>query len=490
MELKKKERSATPYSNGPELVWSGKYDTHGRRRCISEQTVQIRPLEVFSSSLLLSPTLDGQTEISSESGNRLIWGDNLLVMNSLKESLARSIDLIYFDPPFDTGANFEYKGEVGERKHSSQPPRIVRSCAYRDCWNRASGEWFSMIFDRLERARELLSERGTLYLHLDWNAGHHIRPLLDEIFGHENSLGEIIWAYGSPSGGRTAGKKLIKAHDIIFVFAKKYGKHRFRTVYLPYSEHYVKGWFKYCDEDGRLYRKRWRRDANGVSYVEKQYLDQSKGMPASTVWKDIQQIYADPRAYKQGVSASEITGYPTQKPLRLMERMLEISTEPGDLVADVFCGSGTTLLAAEKLKRRWIGCDCGMQAIHTTTQRLLHFPLISSFQVQICDDRKRPPLALVPKVSIRRSNSEVKVVLDAPRNHAGTKWVEPIDRWAVDWNYNGVFVPKWIGFRTRECRSLPLESGPMPKGGDMSSVVIQVVDIQGAASFIFVQKGV
>ncbi|HCF57346.1 MAG TPA: hypothetical protein DFS52_05055, partial [Myxococcales bacterium] len=324
---------------GPELVWPGKYDACGRLR---------EPARV------VLPTRLGERHgglVGAETWtNRLVHADNLLVLGALLEKLVGQIDLIYIDPPFGTGGRFFFQGEVGAS--GDGPSRPARE-AYQDGWGEDRGAWFSMMYDRLVLMRELLSERGTIYVHVDWKAGHHLRPVLDEVFGEDNSLGEIVWAYGSPSGGRAAGRKLVKAHELIFAFARHNGAHRFRSLYLPYSDKYVRDWFKYEDSDGRRFRKRWRRDAAGVSYVEKQYLDESKGVPASTVWSDIQQVYADPRAYRAGTS-SEITGYPTQKPTRLLERLIEISTEPGDLVADFFCGSGTTAAVAEKLGRKWI----------------------------------------------------------------------------------------------------------------------------------------
>jgi DNA modification methylase len=217
-------------------------------------------------------------------------------------------------------------------------------------------------------------------MHLDWYVGHHVRPILDEVFGSESSLGEVVWAYGSPSGGRVSGSKLVKAHDFIYIYAREYGSHRYKIYYLPYSEKYINDWFKWEDESGRRYRKRQRRDKEGKTYWEIQYLDESPGVPASTVWSDIQQVYADPRAYKAGTS-SEITGFPTQKPERLLERIIEISTERGDLVADFFAGSGTTMAVAEKLGRRWIGCDLGRYAIHVSRKRLLDIENCRPFEV-------------------------------------------------------------------------------------------------------------
>ena len=378
-----------------ELVWPGKYDEDGARRETPRVNLPFQVIETVNESRAgrearkggsqqsLFDVYEGKEGDTFEEGwrNKLIWGDNLLVMGSLLEKFAGRIDLIYIDPPFATGADFGFStpvGDAGNQVYKEQS--VVEEKAYRDTWAQGRGSWFKMISDRLHLIRDLLSDRGTLYLHLDWYVGHHMRPVLDEVFGEDNSLGEIVWAYGSPSGGRVSGSKLVKAHDLLFIFAKSYGRHKYEIAYLPYSEKYVNDWFKYTDEKGR-YRRRQRIDKEtGERYWEKQYLDDSKGVPASTVWSDVQQAYADPRAYKLGTT-SEITGYATQKPEKLLDRVINISSEPGDLVADFFCGSGTTLAVAEKLGRRWIGCDLGRWGVHVTRKRLLGIENCKPFEV-------------------------------------------------------------------------------------------------------------
>jgi len=378
-----------------ELVWPGKYNEDGTRTEVAKVSLPFQVIETVNESRAtreakkegvqegLFEVYDGKEGDTFAKGwqNKLIWGDNLLVMGSLLEKFAGKIDLIYIDPPFATGADFSFTAEIGDQGLEIEKQQsLIEEKAYRDMWGGDRSSWFAMMSHRLSLIRELLSPVGTIYLHLDWYVGHHARPVLDEIFGEDNSLGEIVWAYGSPSGGRVSGAKLVKSHDVIFIYAREHGKHKYKVVYRPYSEKYIKDWFKFDDNDGRRYRKRWRRDERGVSDFEKQYLDESRGVPASTVWSDIQQAYADPRAYKAGVS-SEITGFPTQKPEKLLQRILEISSEPGDLVADFFCGSGTTLAVAEKLGRRWIGCDLGRWAIHLTRKRLLGIENCKAFEV-------------------------------------------------------------------------------------------------------------
>jgi len=381
--------------NKVELVWPGKYNEDGTLKKVPRVDLPFQVIETINQSRAtreakkkgsqqtLFEVWKGNEGETFEDGwkNKLIWGDNLLVMGSLLKNFDGKIDLIYIDPPFATGADFSFTAQIGEDDTTiTKEQSLIEEKAYRDTWGRGRDSWFVMIRERLVLLRELLSSQGTIYVHVDWYVGHHLRPVLDEVFGEDSYLGEIIWAYGSPSGGRVSGSKLVKAHDLIFIYAREYGKHRFNLVYLPYSEKYIKEWFKFTDEAGRVYRKRWRRDENGETYFEKQYLEDSPGVPASTVWSDIQQVYADPRAYKKGVK-SDITGFPTQKPEKLLERILEISSSKNDIVADFFCGSGTTLAVAEKMGRRWIGCDLGRWAIHTSRKRLLGIEDCKPFEV-------------------------------------------------------------------------------------------------------------
>ena len=382
--------------NKTELVWPGKFNADGNRKDVPRVTLPFQIIETVNENqsarksekngaqATLFDIYTGDEGDGFDDGwkNKLIWGDNLQVMSSLLDKFAGKIDVIYIDPPFGTGADFTFSTTIGEsREGITQGRTIVEEKAYRDTWGKGKDSWFEMIYDRLRLIRELLGDHGTLYLHLDWYLGHHMKPVIDDVFGEHNSLGEIVWAYGSPSGGRVSGSKLVKSHDIIYVVAKNYGKHKYNQVFLPYSEKYVKDWFKHVDEDGRRYRKRQRRNRDtGEIYWERQYLDRSKGVPVSTVWTDIQQIYADPRAFKAGTK-SEITGYATQKPEKLLERMIKISSDPDDLVADFFCGSGTALAAAENLGRRWIGCDMGRWGVHITRKRLLDIPKCKPFEV-------------------------------------------------------------------------------------------------------------
>lgn len=337
-----------------ELAYAGK----ARKADVLAETMAIplQPVKTFGDSS------DGWS-------NMLILGDNLQVLRRLLQMKEagelRNADgtdgvrVCYIDPPFATRR--EFQGSQGER-------------AYLD---RVEGaEFVEFLRRRLILIRELLSSDGTLYVHLDQRKAHYAKVILDEIFEEQNFLSEVIWSYGSASGGRAAGNKLVRGHETLLVYARRYGEQKFNRIFLPYSEKYIRDWFKWDDDDGRgSYRKRWRRDKTGVSKAEKQYLNESPGMPLSTVWDDIQQLYADPRAYKpEQAEHSEMTGYPTQKPQRLLERVIELSSNPGDIVLDAFVGSGTALAAAQTApsgSRRWIGIDCGKYAIYTSQARLL-----------------------------------------------------------------------------------------------------------------------
>lgn len=296
--------------------------------------------------------------------NKMIFGDNLQVLKALmdgpevydKNTGRGKVRLIYIDPPFATRQEFR-----GSQDQKAYQDKII------------GAQFLEFLRKRLVFLRELLADDGSIYVHLDWKKAHYVKNLMDEVFEENNFIGEVIWNYGSPSGGRVLGAKLVKSHDTILHYAKRYGNQIFNLIYLPYNDKYIKDWFKYKDRDGRRYRKRWRRDEEDKSYFERQYLDRSKGMPASTVWNDVQQVYADPRAYKkEQIGKSELLDFPTQKPERLLERLISQSSNPGDLILDAFAGSGTTGAVAERLGRRWIMIDCGKLAIYTMQKRLLN----------------------------------------------------------------------------------------------------------------------
>lgn len=310
--------------------------------------------------------------------NRLIYGDNLHAMAALlagddgAASLRGAVDLIYIDPPFDSRADYRTRVQLPGAE-IEQRPTVIEQFAYSDTWSEGTASYLRMLVPRLVLMRELLAPSGSIHVHLGIQVSHYVKIVMDDIFGKDNFIQEVIWAYGSPSGGRAAGPKMVKIHEYIAHYAKSYDTRYTQKVYLPYDDKYISDWFKYTDEDGRMYQRRQRgRDADGKAVWERQYLDESKGVPASTVWTDIKQIYADPRAYKADQAHhSEITGYDTQKPGRLLERIIEHSCPPHGTVADFNGGSGTTAAVAEKLGRRWITSDIGKPACMIMRKRLI-----------------------------------------------------------------------------------------------------------------------
>ncbi|OHC42976.1 MAG: DNA methyltransferase [Rhodanobacter sp. RIFOXYA1_FULL_67_6] len=300
--------------------------------------------------------------------NRLIYGDNLLAMAALlagdehTPSLRGKVDLIYIDPPFDSKADYRTKVSL-PGVELEQKPTVIEQFAYSDTWSDGTASYLAMIVPRLIVMRELLSDRGSLCVHIGMQVSHYVKIVADEIFGKNNFNTEVTWSYGTPSGGRAAGNKIVKAHEYLLWYTKNYGEHVYHKEYLPYSEKYLADRFTETDEDGRRYRTREREKGR----FERQYLDESKGVPLSTVWTDVKQLYA----YHLLKRKREETGYDTQKPEALLERVIATSTDEDSLVMDFFGGSGTTAAVAEKLGRRWITTDLGKPACMIMRKRLI-----------------------------------------------------------------------------------------------------------------------
>ncbi len=297
--------------------------------------------------------------------NLIIKGNNLLALASLNKEFAGIVNLIYIDPPFNTGGD---------------------SFNYNDSFNHST--WLSFMKNRLSIAKQLLSDDGNIFIHIDINEAHYLKVLCDDVFDRENFVEEIIWSYGSPSGGRAAGAKPVNIHDYILHYAKNYSKRKQNKLYIPYSEKYIEDWFKYTEKDGRRYQRRMRgRDTDGSVIWEKQYLDESKGLPLTTVWNDIKQVYADPRAYKENQShhtelLKNFSG--GQKPEKLLQRILEMSTDKGDVVLDYHAGTGTTLAVAHKTERQYVGIE-QMDYIHDLPEARLK-QIIKSDETGISKD--------------------------------------------------------------------------------------------------------
>ena len=281
------------------------------------------------------------------------------------EKFAGKIDLIYIDPPFATGTDFSVTSLIGEFGDSVfKEQSIIEEKAYRDTWGRGTSSYVGMLADRLRLLRELLTPKGSLYVHCDWHVNYLVRGILDEVFGPERFVNEIAWHYFGFK--RKTAKNFPRKHDTILVYSNS-DDYIWNVQYKPHRPEYLKRFKE--DADGRLYRDDVNPTGGGSRTI---YLDEVPGDIVDSVWDDISPVNSQ---------ASERCDFPTQKPESLLERIVKASSDEGSLVADFFCGSGTTLAVAERLRRRWIGCDLGRWGIHVTRKRLLGIKNCRPFDV-------------------------------------------------------------------------------------------------------------
>lgn len=328
--------------------------------------------------------------------NRLIYGDNLLIMQALLAgdefngvpSLRGEIDLIYIDPPFDSKADYRTKVKLlnGEME---QKPTVIEQFAYSDTWRDGTVSYLKMIYPRLILMKVLLSDNGSIYVHCDWHVGHYLKIIMDEIFGKENFRNMITWRRQVPRGMKAYAKYYPFSSDYIFIYSKgdgiwnqenKINKITFSEAEKKYFKD-EKGYFRTSDpgsysfeslvrlnNEGRLYASKNGKiiidEINKIVYSDKgkiavKYYRKIEGNyvieenPIDNIWDDIPGIAITPQ---------EFLDYPTQKPKALLERIIKASSNPNSIVADFFCGSGTTAAVSEKLGRRWITCDIGKPA--------------------------------------------------------------------------------------------------------------------------------
>lgn len=318
--------------------------------------------------------------------NRLVYGDNLLTMQALLAgdpqtglpSLRGKVDLIYIDPPFDSKANYRTPITLPNASFS-QKPTVIEQFAYADTWEEGTISYLKMIYPRLMLMKEMLSEKGSIYVHIDWHIGAYVKVVLDEIFGKENFRNEIIWKRGTVKGAKAVGNQFARNHDMILYYSKG-NDYVYHTQYLPYSEEYIKQRYTKDDNDGRgPYTDQAIGTRSEDSLIEmekdnrifitstgkrrvKYYLSEAKGIAMDDSWNDISEVNS---------MAKENVGYATQKPEALLERIIKASSNEGDLVCDFFGGSGTTAAVAEKLGRRWITCDIGKPASLVMRKRFI-----------------------------------------------------------------------------------------------------------------------
>ncbi|MBD5525966.1 MAG: site-specific DNA-methyltransferase [Lachnospiraceae bacterium] len=268
--------------------------------------------------------------------NKIFWGDNLQVMSHLLKEYRGKVDLIYIDPPFDSKADYKKKIEVRGIGKAESDSSSFEEKQYGDIWT--NDEYLQFMYERFILMRELLSEFGTIIVHLDYHKCHHIRLIMDEVFGIDNFRNEMIWTY---NGGATPPKDYPRKHDNLLRYVKN-KDWTFNIEYRPYNE----------------------QTAERMKHIHKGVMvDLDRGTPMTDWWTDIK--------VPTGPMNQEKNGYPTQKPEKLLERIIKACSNPGDIVFDCFMGSGTTQAVAMKLGRRFIGADINLGAIQTTTRRLL-----------------------------------------------------------------------------------------------------------------------
>lgn len=341
--------------------------------------------------------------------NKLIWGDNKLILSSLKNGPLREeieanggIKLIYIDPPFDVGADFSMDIEIGDEQFTKEPS-VLEELAYRDTWGKGADSFVAMIYERLSLMKDLLAEDGCIYVHCDYRVSAYMKLVLDEVLGSTSFVNEVIWrrtfAHNDPS-------KYGNIHDTIFYYSK--GERKiWNKVFQKPSQEYVEQFFDQYDPvkkerynrlpldaprhgDGGNLLYEWKGvwpargrtwailkdqmeefDRQGrIHYPKsgdgkprlKRYESEYEGTALQDIWMDVNKIHNQ---------SDELLDYPTQKPKALLERVIKASSNEGDIVADFFVGSGTTLAAAEELGRKWIGSDLGKFSIHTTRKRMI-----------------------------------------------------------------------------------------------------------------------
>lgn len=394
-----------------ELLWNGKTDE------VENTVLPFQAIEHIDEPRS-EEKITSQLSMFDKSGrqikgwaNKLIWGDNKLILSSLKNGPLRKqieaeggLKLIYIDPPFDVGADFSMDITIGDGKSEesfTKKPSVIEEIAFRDTWGKGADSFIAMIYERLKIMHDLLAEDGSIYVHCDWRVNSYMRMVLDEIFGPNNYRNEIIWKRSNPHGH--VDNKYANIHDTILFYSKS-EEYIFNTQYTAADENYIKTFFTIDDGDGRKYRLvtltapgsgearyfngeliappkgnhwRWSQErinealknnliviTKNKSIHYKYYLDENKGTPA-------QSLFIDKTVGNIQAISKENLDYPTQKPEALLERIIRASSNEGDLVADFFCGSGTTLAVAEKLGRKWIGSDLGRFSVHTTRKRLI-----------------------------------------------------------------------------------------------------------------------
>lgn len=421
--------------------------------------------------------------------NRIYWGDNLQVLSHLLTEFRGKIGLVYIDPPFDSKADYKKTIQLKSNRRTNGQS-LFEEKQYGDLWSH--DEYLQFMVERLAVLRELLDENGSIFVHCDWHRDHHLRCLLDEVFGAANLVNEITWRR---KGGSALGamNRLSSAADRILWYSKT-ANYTFHSVFSDPGAEYIDQQFKYVSLDGRRYMitvmrspsprpnlkydyKGYKTPPNGWSVpietmrkldeqgrlhfpdskdkqiYKKIYLDEYPGQLINDLWVDIPTL--------KGTN-KEILKYPTQKPEGLMERILALASNPNEIVLDCFMGSGTTQAVAMKMGRRFIGADINLGAIQTTTKRLIRVgealraspegssePEDTGFEVYILRDQSQPEFKRDAEAKVVIENNELVIERFSPINllqklspmrENVEEWRELVESVMVDWNYDGAVL--------------------------------------------------
>src|SRR3990170_2426303 len=368
-----------------ELVWNGK------TREVSTAVLPFQSLEHVDEPRKETGAWQAELDLFDIRGrqlkgwtNKLIWGDNKLILSSLKAGAIRQqieeaggLKLIYIDPPFDVGADFSMDIEIGGETFHKEP-NLLEQIAYRDTWGRGADSFIAMLYERLILMRDLMADDASIYVHIEPDVGNLIRVVLDEVFGRESLRTEIAWKRTSSHGN--VSRSFGEIWESIYFYSKSREKWAWNTQYVPFEPAYIESHFTGVEADGRRFttsdlvnpdyrpnlvyeykgykphRNGWKISREKMEELDRQdrlyfpedpegrirlkrYLDEVPGQIAQNLWTDISPINSQ---------AKEAVGYRTQKPEALVERILLASSNEGDLVADFFCGSGTTAAVAER----------------------------------------------------------------------------------------------------------------------------------------------
>lgn len=343
-----------------ELVWNGKTSEVCNVALPFQRIEQVdEPRKEKTQDQWFGTLFDMRGRQKSGWVNKLIWGDNKLILSSLKNGPLREeiekeggIKLIYIDPPFDVGADFSMNIEIGDDQFT-KAPSVLEELAYRDTWGKGADSFIAMIYERLSLMRDLLASDGSIYVHCDWRVASYIKLVLDEVFDKDNFQNEVVVHY-TAVGLKALSQKFHQNTESVFYYAKSKGNHIWNHVYDEIED-----------------SEKYRRASKHVWNAERGKAERLRDENGKIVYFEVKENKADNFIELPALRGEKKVGYPTQKHEKLLERIVKASSNENDIVADFFCGSGTTMAVAEKLGRKWIGADLGKFAVHTTRKRMI-----------------------------------------------------------------------------------------------------------------------